>query len=356
MHIALGYSYFAATTGIHLERALRSLGHAVTYVGPPASGRPGYGHADPLPALLADLTPSVDQFWWVDSGGPYFPSGIEHLPLPTVGYLIDTHVGRWRPTAARFFDAVFCAQKDIVADYRRAAGHNQVHWLPLAAAPDIHRQLDLPPAYEVGFVGNINRAHRGTARTRRLRLLADRYRTNDFWRFYPPDTIAQVYSQSRLVFNLSLAGDVNMRVFEGSACASLVVTDAIANGLSELFEIGSEIVTYADEKELLERIDYYLAHDDERARLAQAGYQRTQADHTYAKRAEQVLAAVTAPGFQRLAPMRSAESRERWHARRHIYTRLHMLEAVMAGTRAAGRNPLRRAWDILPCLLRVLRG
>ncbi len=356
MHIALGYSYFAATTGFHLERALRTLGHAVSYVGLPAADRAGYGHADHLPALLADLTPAVDQFWWVDSGGPYFPAGIEDLPLPTVGYLIDTHVGSWRPTAARFFDAVFCAQKDVVAGYQQAVEHQQVYWLPLAAAPDIHRRLDLPPRYDVGFVGNISRAHRGTERARRLRLLASRFRTNDFWQFYPPDTIAEVYSQSRLVFNLSLAGDVNMRVFEGSACGALVITDLIANGLSELFDIGKEIVTYSDEAEMLDQIDYYLAHDDERARLAEAGYRRTQADHTYARRAQQVVAAVTAPGFQRLAPMRSAEARERWRARRRIYTRLHMLEAVTAGARAASRNPLRRAWEILPCLLRVLRA
>jgi hypothetical protein len=354
MHIALGYSYFSATTGFHLERALRDLGHVVSYVGLPAGGRSGYSQGDSLPTLLAGLTPPVDQFWWVDSGGPYFPPGLEAAPVPTVGYLIDTHVGNWRPIAARFFDLVFCAQKDNVAAYRQAVGHSQVSWLPLAAAPDVHRRLDLPPKYDVGFVGHAGPAHRRSGRARRLKRLSERYRMNDIGRFYPPEMVAQVYSQSRLVFNLSLAGDVNMRVFEGSACGALVITDAIRNGLDELFDLDHEIVLYTSDDDLVDQIDYYLAHDEERACRAQAAYERTLAHHTYAHRAHTALAALAAPGFQRLAPMRSATPQERWQARRVVYTRLLMLEAISAGARAASRNPLRRARDVLPCLLRTL--
>ena len=154
MHIALGYVYFAATTGYHLERALRGLGHTVTYVGPPAAGRPGYDPGQPLAQVLAELPTPPDLFWWIDTGGQYFPDGLEDAPVPTAGYLIDVHLGQWRQTAARFFDAVFIAQKDALPAYRQAAGHDQVYWLPLAAAPDVHRRLDLPPLYDVGFVGN----------------------------------------------------------------------------------------------------------------------------------------------------------------------------------------------------------
>lgn len=356
MHVALGYSFYTATTAYHLERALRELGHRVSYVGPPAGGRLGYSQHETVGALVGHLSPPADVYWWVDSGGPYFPPGIEDLPLPTVGYLIDLHVGGWRPAAARFFDAVFYAQKDYGPAYCRAAGHDQVHWLPLAAAPDLHRQLDLPAVYDVGFVGNLTRAHRSTPRAHRLRRLAERYRTNDFFRFYPPEEVAQVYSQARLVVNISLAGDVNMRVFEGTACGALMVTDATGNGLGDLFDVGRELVTYTDEADLFRQIDYYLVHDDERARVARAGQARTLAQHTYRDRAGQVVAALAAPGFRRLAAMRQADARKRWRARRRIYTHNHMLEALTIGARAASRNPVSRAWDVVPCLLRMLRG
>ncbi len=354
MHIAIGYRYFPTAVGYHLERAFRELGHRVTYVGLGAPGHPGYGETAPVDRILAGLDPPADLYLWVDPMGRYFPPGLEDLPVPTAGYLVDVHLGHWRPVAARFFDAVFLAQRDYVEPFRQALGHDQVHWLPLAAAPDVHRDHGLPRIYDVGFVGNVARAHRGTARARRLRILAERYRTNDFGRPYTPEEVGRVYSQSRIVFNTSIAGDVTMRVFEGTACGALVLTDRTANGLEALFHVGREILVYRDDAELLQLIDHYLAHEEDRAALAAAGQRRTLAEHTYAHRAQRILEVVTAPGFRGAAAMRRASAQERRAARRVVYTHLHMLDALLDQTRDAGYNPLRRLWHILPCLARRL--
>lgn len=354
MHIAIGYYWFPAATGYHLERALRALGHTVTYVGLPSGQRPGYDNTTPVSDVVAALPQSPDLYLWIDPANRYFPPGIEDLPIPTACYLIDVHLGTWRQHAARFFDAVFIAQKDYLDRFRQSVGHDQVDWLPLAAAPDVHRQWDLPKIHDVGFVGNLNLAHRTTARARRLKLIAGRFQTNDFYRFYPPEEVGRVYSQSRIVFNTSLADDVNMRVFEGAACGALVLTDSVANGLGDLFAIGREIVTYADDVDLLGKIAYYLAHEDERAQIARAGYQRAQAQHTYAHRVQTILDTIGASSFERLAPMRRAGRGERLAARRRTYTHLHMLDAILDEARAAGYHPLRRAWSALPCLIRRL--
>jgi hypothetical protein len=353
MHIAIGYRWVSTAAGFHFERALQALGHRVTYVGLPCAGRPGYDNAVSIREILDAGPEKPDLYLWIDPGGRYFPPGIEELPIPTACYLIDVHLGHWRPQVARFFDAVFVAQKDYVSGFRQAVGHEQVQWLPLAAAPDVHRQHDLSRVYDVGFVGNLAIAHRGTPRARRLRLIAERFQTNDFYRRYTPEELGQVYSQSRLVFNTSIAGDVTMRVFEGTACGALVLTDKVANGLDELFDIGREIVVYHDDAELLERIAYYLDHEAERAQIADAGQRRTLAEHTYAHRAQTLLKAVAAPGFERRAPMRSAGAPERLAARREVYTHLHMLDALLDDVRAAGLvSRVRRAWASLPCLIR----
>ncbi len=354
MHIAIGYRHSPAAAARHLERAFQELGQRITYVGLGAPGHPGYAERAPVDRILARLDPPPDLFLWVDSAGRYFPPGIEDLPIPTAGYLIDVHLGHWRQTAARFFDAVFLAQRDYTDAFRQAVGHQQVHWLPLAAAPDVHRDHSLPRIYDVGFVGNLARAHRRTERARRLRLLAERYRTNDFTRQYTPAEVGRVYSQSRIVFNTSIAGDVTMRVFEGTACGALVVTDAVANGLEELFEIGEEIVVFQDDEDLLRTVDHYLAQEEERAAIAAAGQRRTLREHTYAHRAQRILDVVTAPGFRRAAPMRTASPEERRAARRTVYTHLHMLDALLDQARDAGYNPLRRLWHIAPCLVRRL--
>jgi hypothetical protein len=353
MHVALGYNWFETSLGYHLERALRQLGHAVSYVGPPGPARAGFDNV-PLPQVLAGLPQPPDLYLWVDPAGRYFPSGIEQVTVPTAGYFIDVHLGAWRLEAARFFDAVFVAQKDYVASYRQALGHDQVYWLPLAAAPDVHYDHHWPRHFEVGFVGNLARAHRGTARARRLQLVTEHFRTNDFYRSYTPAEVGEVYSQSRLVVNTSIAGDVTMRVFEATACGALTLTDSARNGLGELFDIGREIVVYQDDADLLDKVAYYLAHDAEREAIALAGQQRTLAQHTYQSRAAALLAAIEAPGFRRCAPLRGAPPAQARRARRAVYTHLHMLDALLDDLRAAGANPIQRLWYVLPCLARRL--
>ncbi|WP_376792588.1 glycosyltransferase [Thermoflexus sp.] len=354
MHIVLGYNWFPTAAGYHIERALQALGHVVTYVGLPSSHRAGYDTTVPIDEIIAALPEKPDLYLWVDPAGRYFPPGIERLPIPTACYLIDVHLGTWREQAARFFDAVFIAQKDYLERFRRVVGHDQVYWLPLAAAPDVHRDHQLPRIYDVGFVGNIALAHRKTPRARRLKRIAERFRTNDFYRAYTPEEVGRIYSQSRIVFNCSIAGDVSMRIFEGTACGALVLTDSVRNGLDELFEVGREIVVYQDDVDLLDKIAYYLAHDEEREAIARAGQQRTLREHTYLHRVQRMLSIVSAPGFQLFAPMRTASPKERWRARREVYIHLHMVDALLDEARAAGLGPVRRLWTVAPGLVRRL--
>lgn len=80
----------------------------------------------------------------------------------------------------------------------------------------------------------------------------------------------------------------NMRLYEATGVGSLLVTDAKRN-LGELFEIGGEVVAYADEDELVRLVEHYLAHEDERHAIAAAGHRRTLADHTYAVRMRELV-------------------------------------------------------------------
>lgn len=122
MHILLSYNWFPTAAGYHIERALQTLGHTVIYVGLPCSQRAGYDTTVPVDDIVAVLPAKPDLYLWIDPAGRYFPPGIERLPIPTACYLIDVHLGTWREWAARFFDAVFIAQKDYLERFRRAVG------------------------------------------------------------------------------------------------------------------------------------------------------------------------------------------------------------------------------------------
>jgi hypothetical protein len=352
MHIALGYYHFSYALGIHFDQAFRDLGHTVTYVGIPSPERSGYSSEVPLTEILAHLSQRPDVYVWIDPAARYFPLGIEDLPIPTACYVVDVHLGHWRQAVARFFDAVFVAQQEYAAVYRQALGHSQVQWLPLAASSQVHYPRQLPRIYQVGFVGNILRSHQRTPRARRLTRIAAQFTTNDLKRRYTPEEVGQVYNQSQIVFNVCLNRDVNMRVFEATACGALLLTDANAAGLADLFNLGQEVVTYQNDEDLMEKLNYYLTHATEREAIAQAGRQRTQREHTYRLRAEQILASVTDSTFKRLAPMRTASQPERLKARLEVFTHMHMLDAIFDLTRSAGYSPLHRIWAAWPALIR----
>jgi len=350
--IALGYRWFPTAASYHIERALRTIGCAVAFVGLGEGERCGYGETTSILRVVESMTDIPDFYLWIDPAGRYFPTEIERLPIPTACYLIDVHLGHWRTEAARFFDVVFVAQKDYVARMRQAVGHDQVYWLPLAAADDVHFDHTLPRSFDVGFVGNIARAHRQTARQRQLKLLAATFHVNDPYRHYTPSEVGLVYSQSKIVFNTSIAGDVTMRLFEGAACGALMLTDAVQNGLADLYRPGEEIVVFNDDADLLDKVRYYLTHDQAREQIARSGQARTQAQHTYRHRVQQIVATLTAPTLRQVAPMRTASAAEQAAARRKIYTHLHMLDALFDQEQAAGINPALRLWHALPCLVR----
>lgn len=88
-----------------------------------------------------------------------------------------------------------------------------------------------------------------------------------------------------LSFSHTQAGYNNVKVglFEAMACNQFVITSYMEE-LSHYFEIGKEIVCYKDENELMELIQYYLLHEDEREKIRNAGYVRFLREHTYISR------------------------------------------------------------------------
>jgi spore maturation protein CgeB len=80
----------------------------------------------------------------------------------------------------------------------------------------------------------------------------------------------------------------NMCLFETTGVGSLLVTDAKRN-LSDLFEVGAEVVSYENADDCVEKLAFYLANDEARARLACAGQERTLREHTYRHRMSELI-------------------------------------------------------------------
>src|SRR5262249_58432752 len=118
--------------------------------------------------------------------------------------------------------------------------------------------------YDVGFVGHTCPGPRDELLALIRRAFPRHFVDRAFF-----DEMARIYSASRVVFNRSIGNDVNMRVFEAVACGSLLVTNDLAeNGQAELFTDGVHLVSYREPGEMIEKIAYYVAHDEPREAIA----------------------------------------------------------------------------------------
>lgn len=75
----------------------------------------------------------------------------------------------------------------------------------------------------------------------------------------------------------------NMRIIEATGSGVFLLTEHFPN-ITEHFNVGKEIETFADSGELIDKIDYYLAHPEERKNIALCGKERCLLDHSMDKR------------------------------------------------------------------------
>jgi spore maturation protein CgeB len=78
------------------------------------------------------------------------------------------------------------------------------------------------------------------------------------------------------------------RTFEVPGSGGFLLTERVPH-IEDYFEIGKEIAVYSDVDELVEQVRYWLSHPDERAAVADAGYQRVRAEHTYDHRFAEIF-------------------------------------------------------------------
>jgi spore maturation protein CgeB len=81
---------------------------------------------------------------------------------------------------------------------------------------------------------------------------------------------------------------VKGRDFEVPMCGGFLLTQR-SNELGEFYKQGIEVGVYEDNDDAVSKVKYYLKHETERKRIAEAGYKRAQRDHTSDKRWKYIL-------------------------------------------------------------------
>lgn len=111
------------------------------------------------------------------------------------------------------------------------------------------------------------------------------------------EEMLNIYRQSKIVVNIDLmqgvAGSgVNLRPFEITAAGALLMNHDDRKDIFNLFEEGKEFISFKGPEDIRSKVEYYLSHEEERSRLARAGFVRTQKTHTYTDSVDVILAVI----------------------------------------------------------------
>jgi spore maturation protein CgeB len=78
------------------------------------------------------------------------------------------------------------------------------------------------------------------------------------------------------------------RLYIAVGCGAFYMCQYI-DGIEDVLETDKEIVTFKSEQEMIDKIRYYLKHDDLRKKIAEAGKQRVLKEHTYEVRMKDLI-------------------------------------------------------------------
>jgi spore maturation protein CgeB len=218
----------------------------------------------------------------------------------TIAWGCDDH---WRfDSYTRFYAPCFnwwvTTAKSALPKFE-AIGYKNVIKSQWACSPTTYYPLPLPKDKDVTFVGQPH-----SNRPQIIQYLLSLGIKIEVYGYgwYPPDPLRtrisheqmiEIFSRSKINLNLSNSStmrgqQIKGRNFEVPCCKGFLLTDP-AEDLESYFEPDKEIVIFNSIPEMVEKIRYYLKHEDEREKIAEAGYKRVMEEHTWRHRFDEIF-------------------------------------------------------------------
>lgn len=219
-------------------------------------------------------------------------------------------------TAATSYDAIFCQGTEAIELLARA-GIGGARWLPMACDPEVHHPVSCSAAEkkkygsDIVFVGS-HYPDRAALFEKLVgcdlaiwgpgwNALADESPLRRFIRgaHTTPAEWLKIYSASKIILathyhdreNRFPVYQASPRVFEALACGAFVICDDQRDVFS-LFNDGKDLVRFLDATDLVRKVNHYLAHPEERDKIAAQGYGNVLNNHTYIHRIKELLSKI----------------------------------------------------------------
>ncbi len=204
-----------------------------------------------------------------------------------------------------YLDALIAAQMNVygynfIQETLSPIMSDLYHSLPIEPNPDGVETKEYLYAQYV-----INRKITGLERTALIREIAARHPFDLFTHdrsfqlpgltnHGPVDNYREmplVFKRSRINLNISLRSirsGIPQRAFDIMGSGGFLLSN-YQNDFLEFFVPGEDFDFYESQADLLHKIEYYLAHEEERLRIARNGHDRLAAAHTYRHRVREML-------------------------------------------------------------------
>lgn len=268
---------------------LRALGHTVvSATHEDRNGDVKFQHFESIQDILQRLPDNFypDRIVYYDNSSVLTLYGFEELSIPSVFYSVDAHHhASWHSVFGSMFSKILVAQRDYLKRYQnhwQGPEGSEPEWMPLWANKDFEDSDDRP--IDVCFRGTLD----PDLHPRRSLFFSELQKLVDIDVAQGP--YAEAYPRAKIVVNQCVDKDLNFRVFEAMSAGALLITPRIANGMGRLFKSGRDLVFYETEDpgEVATLVRYYLAHDDERRRIARQGRERVVSEHSAYQRAQRI--------------------------------------------------------------------
>ncbi len=193
----------------------------------------------------------------------------------------------------RHFDICWTSTEDAVKKYC-VEGAIPLY-LPEGANPEIHKPHNMEKTIDVSFVGQCY----GNRSEIIKRLESHGIHVEAYGYGWPngplkTDDMVRMYSKSRInlgfggVIGLSSAYCLKGRDFEIPMSGGLYLTEYHPE-LDKFYDLGSEIVTYKDFDDLVEKIRFLLSNPEKADEIRRKGFERARREHSWEMRFERIF-------------------------------------------------------------------
>jgi len=321
LYVAMADDYGDPSRGPSFEEtnfrsALEGMGHElVTFDFMAEKG--AHGKAEMNRRLLgaaAEAKPDLSFFvLFEDEIEPDTIRAVSRAGGPTINWFADDHwrFDRFTRNFAPAFDWAVTTDRDSLPKYE-AIGYEHVILSQWACNRYAYDRTDGELEYEVTFIGQAYGERPATVE----RLRAEGFDVR-CWGFGWPegriehDEMVRVFGASRINLNLSSAfsppgrlptrlfrrlrgtkeerrSQIKGRTFEVPGSGGFLLTDRVAY-LEDYLTPGEQIGVFSDPDDLTAQVGWWLAHEEERGRAAEAGYRRVRTEHTYDHRFAEIF-------------------------------------------------------------------